>query len=74
MSLYTLNEKNAKKRPLLYEKKCMKVYLNDEKTPVDLRLLYNILWGLKALCGKGTRVLGLLKFLNEKDSHQIYEI
>ena len=50
MSLYTLNEKNAKKRPLLYEKKCMKVYLNDEKTPVDLRLLYVILLGLKNLC------------------------
>ena len=29
----------------------MKVYLIDEKTSVELRLLYDILWGLKALCG-----------------------
>ena len=29
----------------------MKVYLNDEKISVDLRLLYDILKGLKALCG-----------------------
>ena len=28
----------------------MKLHLNDEKTPVDLRLLNDILWGLKALC------------------------
>ena len=42
--------KNAKQRPILYEKQCMKVYLNDEKTPVDLRPLYDIFWGLKAPC------------------------
>ena len=29
----------------------MKVYLNDEKTPVDPQPLYVILWGLKAVCG-----------------------
>ena len=28
----------------------MKVYLNDEKSPVDPGPLYDILWGLKALC------------------------
>jgi hypothetical protein len=32
----------------------MKVYLNDKKTFVDPRLLYDILWGLKALCGNTT--------------------
>ena len=30
----------------------MKVYLNDEKKSVDPRFLYDILWGLKALCAK----------------------
>ena len=28
----------------------MKVYLNDEKQSVDPWLLYDILWGFKALC------------------------
>ena len=37
---------------ILYEKQCMKVYLNDEKTPVDLRPLYDILCGLKVLCDR----------------------
>ena len=36
-------EKNAKQRPILYEKLCMKLYLNDEKTPVDPLLLTDIL-------------------------------
>ena len=30
----------------------MKVYLNVKKTPEDLGLLYDILWGLKALCAR----------------------
>ena len=34
MSLYTLNEKIAKKRPILYEKERMN---NDDKTHVDQR-------------------------------------
>ena len=38
------------KRPLLYEKYSMKVYLNDEKNIVDPQFLYDILWGLKAHC------------------------
>ena len=37
MSLYTLDEKNAKKRPILYKKYCMKLYMNDDKTHVDPR-------------------------------------
>ena len=32
----------------------MKLYLNDEKTPVDPRPLNNILWELKALCASVT--------------------
>ena len=35
MSLYTLNVKIGKKRSILYEKFCMKVYLDDEKTHVN---------------------------------------
>ena len=44
MSKYAINEKkNAKERHILYEKQCMKVYLNNEITLVDLRPLYDIL-------------------------------
>ena len=35
----------------------MKAYLNDGKTPVDPWLLYDILWGLKALCDKSAHFL-----------------
>ena len=45
---------NVKKGPILYEKEYMEVYLNDEKTHVDPRPLYDILWGLKALCANYT--------------------
>ena len=38
----------------------MKLYLNDEKTPVDLRLLNDILWGLEALCASSSFSLLLL--------------
>ena len=49
--MYTLNEK-TQRRDLFYMKSnaWKYVYLNDEKTPVDPRPLYDILWGLKALC------------------------
>ena len=42
--------KTAKQRPILYENWCLKANLNDEKAFVDQWLLYDILWGLKALC------------------------
>ena len=35
MSLYTLLVKTGKKRSILYEKLCVKVHLDDEKTHVD---------------------------------------
>ena len=33
-----------------------KVYLSDDKTPVDLRLLYDIFWGLKTLWAKSSTI------------------
>ena len=30
--------------------KSIKVYMNDEKSPLDPRLLNHFLWGLKTLC------------------------
>ena len=47
MFMYTW--RNVKKRPILYEKLCMKRYLYDEKTHVGGH--HDILWGLKNLCG-----------------------
>ena len=42
--------KNVKKRPILYEKLFMKVYLNGEKTHEGYWALHDILWGLKNHC------------------------
>ena len=47
----------------------MKVYLNDEKTPVDLRLLYDILWGFKALCSRERDSVWNIYFLYWDDSY-----
>ena len=35
MSLYTLNKLIRKQRAILFEKLCVKLYLNDEKTRVE---------------------------------------
>ena len=46
----------------------MKVYPSDEKKSVDLRLLYDILRGLKALCDILTE---LQMFLNEGINYNV---
>ena len=47
MSLYTLHTcKTGKKRSILYEKLCMKVYLDDEKTHVNPypQMVFSVGW------------------------------
>ena len=44
----------------------MKLYLNNEKTPVELRLLNDILWGLKALCDSSPHDLFIMTLMTSK--------
>ena len=48
MSLYTKNRKEE----TYFSWKVMHQSMNDEKSPLDLPLLNDILWGLKNLCAK----------------------
>ena len=45
-------KKLTKKKPISYEKQCIKVYLNDDKTHADPWPHNDILWELKAHCAK----------------------